>query len=376
MDFTEDQVADFQKWLQGGLKDESYLLSRMSGDRRCVVYGCGSPQLLTLAICATIDAADKEGMINTLRDWPPIWVKLTVQKFIDGPHKSKTVFTQASNFWLKDMAKYSMQTTKAITGSTEGTAGIREKAKQKKISSDKEKAIRSIRDIIHSNDEPGRGAFYDRFGKSPFKLDDIVGEGPDRFPRMGAKGREQTTHQGVMKLSDLVFDAAIRRSCKFLIYDSIQNGLQIVYLLDDLDLSKIAYLVKRSEAIPEEARLRTGSSEGKVPICTTEIRELFRNWDYLKNHVSFYMGFNACETPWSGRFGQEESWAEYAAHRAQKILAGKLKSEGDGVNLNACIKEAASGQFAKAIQSYHLGNPSLYNKGAALHVVTKEPETL
>ena len=373
MHLKPDHVERFQKWLRNGITDESYLFVRMSGSRRCVVYGAGSPQLLTLSMCAAVDAAAKLKLIEWMGDAPGYVVHDVIESFIKGDHKSKTIFTQASNYWLKDLSKYSGQKTKALTGSVQG---VPKDMKDKKLLQNKDKGEAEVSRIIEENTEAPRGEFYERFDKSPFNIEDIIGEGPDRFERMGNKGREKTTHGKPMKLSDLVFDAAIRRSCKFLIYDTIRQKMQIVYLLDDLDLTKIAYLVKRGQAIPEDSRLRTGSSEGKVPICTTEIRELFRNWDYLSAHVSFYKDFEACDAPWGASNGQEKAWALYGAHRAEKILGSKLASKGDAEQLQACIDQVGQGAWAAAIKSYHLGNPSRYGKGASLHTVTTEAETL
>ncbi|KPF48828.1 hypothetical protein D621_15645 [beta proteobacterium AAP51] len=90
---------------------------------------------------------------------------------------------------------------------------------------------------------------------------------------------------------DQIKNFGVRRACKFLIYDAIERKRKIAYVLDDLNLT---------EVVKKHARLLDpdSSTRRKVPVCTSEIREIFRRWDRLQDHVVFYRWFRKAPAPW------------------------------------------------------------------------------
>jgi hypothetical protein len=301
---------------------------------------------------------------------PPSVFKETFQKFYAGDHKSKTIFEQVSNFWLSQMPKYSGQKTKSLTGAVGNKDAP--PTDQKKLAKAKSAGQREVNSTFKDTD---RGKFYESFDKSKLSLTDVIQGGEKFFEGNKAKGRAKTTHGGDMKLSDLIFDYAIRRSCKFLLYDSISKGKNVAYLLDDLDLDKVAYLVV-DNTIPDSARIVGGPSDGKVPICSTEIRELFRNWDSLCHYVKFFEKMYACKAPWE-RSEFFAKWAAYAKHRAEKLLEAKRHEmpSGDVASFIRCIELTGGGLHEKAIKTFHEAHPSMYGKRETVHSVSIAPET-
>lgn len=361
----------FHDWIRGKHDDPRYLFNELSR-RANMVYGTGSAQLYVMAMLGMVDAAARTQTLHVLGMLPPPELASLIDAFRKGTwHESKTRLEQVSNFWLKDSKTYAMQYTKSITGSTlESDASA---TSGKKLQNARASASTRLQEIC-SGDRAGR--FYAGFGTSPFALDDVVDERDSYFDRHGAKARTTTTRGKPMKPSDLIYDAMVRRSCKFLLYDAIRGGQRVVYLLDDLDLSMVAYRSSKS-GIPDEARIGTGPSEGKVPVCTTELREIFRNWDYFAAHLTFFCHFVACDPPWQGTPQREMPWARYAAHRAEQLLdeAAATLSDGQIGCLQRCIGLADT-QPGKAIAYFHQASPSRFTKGASLHTVLTAPETL
>ena len=77
-------------------------------------------------------------------------------------------------------------------------------------------------------------------------------------------------------------------------YDAIDQGKPVFYALDELDLPRVAYLVQGSGQYPVDARARKDDkdkvihdAEGKVPVCSSELRELFRYWDHFQKYIFF-----------------------------------------------------------------------------------------
>lgn len=158
---------------------------------------------------------------------------------------------------------------------------------------------------------------------------------------------------------------AVRRACKFLMYDAISEGKTVVYALDDLNLSAVAdrkWLVETGGSISFKTRDQAIASTGfkKVPVCTTEIRELFRCWDYFSGslksglpRVQFMRDFEAVRPPWE--LQDQRGWSGYAVYltakwfenlpdtvqSSRKALRDSVKTLHDG------------GQYDKAIQAYH-----------------------
>lgn len=106
----------------------------------------------------------------------------------------------------------------------------------------------------------------------------------------------------------------VRRACKFLMYDTIQQrGGRIFYALDGLDLNDVA-----------NKTARTVGGKEKVPVCTSEIREIFRMWAFLKSHLTFYRDFVPADPPWTRNLA---AWSQYAKSRAAKSNIAKDELE-------------------------------------------------
>ena len=153
---------------------------------------------------------------------------------------------------------------------------------------------------------------------------------------------------------DQIKNFGVRRACKFLIYDAIQNGRKVAYVLDDLDLT---------EVVEKKARLLDPdhSSRRKVPVCTSEIREIFRRWDMLKDHVVFFRWFRKAPAPWESDYFDRHAyrnWSGYAKQRAAK-LAGKLgTTDPRRAQLLKVGQDHDAGNFFAAIDGFHACKPS------------------
>jgi hypothetical protein len=88
---------------------------------------------------------------------------------------------------------------------------------------------------------------------------------------------------------------AIRRASKYGVSFFSSNAV-LFYVLDGLDLAAIA----NKQVI-----------QNKIPICTSELRYIFRNWHYFKARATlvFLRKFELCRAPWEENPAQ---WAPYA----------------------------------------------------------------
>jgi len=142
---------------------------------------------------------------------------------------------------------------------------------------------------------------------------------------------------------------AVRRACKFLLYDAIAANCTIRYVLDDLNLEIAARRVR---------------VDGKVPVCTSELREIFRKWDFFRGKVTFYRSFYKVAPPWEAPTANAsaiEGWAMYAGQRANKVLSGDLSHVPDAqiTLLERVIGHIMAGRYPQAIATYHASMPSM-----------------
>ena len=278
------------------------------------IYGTGTAQKVYLRVSEFFCLHPKR------RDWTPEGL----YKHVTQKHIKKEDYSQISNYWLSVKNMY-------IAGS--------------KI------------------EEQPQGAFWQKFGE----LYKSVGKDPKTPTNTGKSPERMESGQFVLRDQETIIDDIIvRRSCKFLLYDSIDRGSDIAYTLDDLDLARVA-----SKAKVEETVDRSGVStrERKVPICTTELREIFRRWDYFEEHLTFYTNFEACLPPWFTHGLQD--WAQYAVHLAGKI---KLKYNDLTGQIDALSNLCGSGQYRDVISGYHELNPSVRLRGTFVHLVDKSRE--
>lgn len=161
------------------------------------------------------------------------------------------------------------------------------------------------------------------------------------------------TQIGHGEFDDQIKNFAVRRACKFLIYDAIKDGRKIAYVLDDLDLT---------EVVDKKARLLDPSgTRRKVPVCTSEIREIFRRWDMLKNHVVFFRWFRKAPSPWDCDYFDPHAyrnWGAYASARASKLAKALGPSHVRHAQLENVVSLYDKGNFTAAIDAFHACQPS------------------
>jgi hypothetical protein len=181
---------------------------------------------------------------------------------------------------------------------------------------------------------------------------------------------------------DIIYDNLIRRSCKFLMYDAIEQHRRVAYALDELDLSKVAYLVAGPGQYPLASRARWDDTtkaivsdiEAKIPVCSSELRELFRYWDYFAKYIVFFKGFWKRNAPWEDP-ADAPQWALYAQHRAQKLARSHAgKYPGLQERVDRCV-QAADPATAIAVYHHEIGPTKILGRGMGVHGVGVEPET-
>lgn len=211
--------------------------------------------------------------------------------------------------------------------------------------------------------EHERQRFVDRFNASHSRLGDLTAEALARDPRRAAK-----LVQGARKDNSRIHPApdnlisptvrsairqfAVRRACKFLIYDAIRQRQPIAYALDDLDLV----------AVVDKTAFELESQPGrfKVPVCTSELREVFRRWDICSPWVLFYADLQRVPPPWDDSRGLQavQPWAAYAAARSTKLADGLSPMHLKTNMLREVSRLHAQGHYGQAILTYHSAQPS------------------
>lgn len=110
------------------------------------------------------------------------------------------------------------------------------------------------------------------------------------------------------------YDMAVRRSSKFGIEYVARNlGGKIHYILDGIDIGKV---ITRATV--------SNKSYEKTPICSSELRFLFRNWQAYKSSVQFWKKYDHADPPWYDD-KTDELWAAYALARILKGYARRAK---------------------------------------------------
>lgn len=214
--------------------------------------------------------------------------------------------------------------------------------------------------------ETDRQNFTDRYTGSYFKL-----HGTSNEKQLNASQKNTPSRRGVsggVAYFNDMYSFAVRRACKFLMYDSISEGKTVAYCLDDLDIGAIVerkWLIKQDDTVlgfeTDRATAAQSGNFQKVPVCTTEVRELFRCWDWfgqsLQNgtpRVVFYRGFERTLPPWTSRTAEQALWAAYAKRLKDKwfpqLPAGvqqARKADADYIDNNY------QGDHAGTIARYH-----------------------
>jgi thiamine pyrophosphokinase len=144
---------------------------------------------------------------------------------------------------------------------------------------------------------------------------------------------------GGAEKADLEGLLAIRRACKFGIEFAVTSHYKKVhYVLDAITMTDVL----------NKTTFPLYSGKDGVPITTSELRFLFRNWNRFKGtgRVVFYSGFNAVQPPWET--GNFDGWAAYALH-----LIEKAKYNVNATAINAAKAWAGTGNHKGVIGVFH-----------------------
>jgi hypothetical protein len=210
---------------------------------------------------------------------------------------TKEDFNRVSNFWLKPIQSVALYATKQALANSPPA-----KANQY---------------IAESN--PGSGEvrkFWQRFGESPQGLQHKVIPAAGQADFASSKAAQVTKTGREKDTEHHVYDFAVRRACKFLMYDAKAMKRPVFYALDGLDLSMVVDLVTDTGALRDTVKVGKTAEEKKVPVCTSELRELFRYWDELRNHVFFFENFVEVKPPWEQ--SNVDKWGTYAVLRPRR----------------------------------------------------------
>jgi hypothetical protein len=310
---------------------ESHFLHGAMGDY--TLYGTGPTQLVYLGATKAADAALKKGE------------KVTA----DGVEANRKTFSwnkknepKVSNFWIQfDNLKVHGSEEAGITGKPirlAGQLGLTDSSK-----------------------------FFERFESSVFGLSNATEE--ELIRGIAKHYKFYDLHKNNEEfVQNYLRQYAIRRACKFLMYDTPHP---IRYALDGLNLEWVAKKIRLAKDGTQNA------ITGKLPICTTELRELFRCWDYFQSRVTFYKSFWTVMPPWSdpmASHAEREAWATYADRQARKILA----SLSPFARINSAWTEVNSAfeknDYSGTIQRYHQMAPSRWGKTGPFHINNAQSE--
>lgn len=211
--------------------------------------------------------------------------------------------------------------------------------------------------------------FFTKFNQSPYSVSRTPADKVIRGIKKDASGLTPTPPE-LPQIGNLISvrQFMTRRACKFLLYDVVldQRGV-IHYALDELTPEHIL----NKTALPLEGRDPVVGN--KVPVCTSEVRELFRMWNFFRNHTVFYREFKVVEPMWvTCNAEDKKKWAEYAYH----LLSSEAWKTHEQQNaqfkeLGAAFAEFflafSEADYDAAIQRYHAVDYRLFPKSALKH---------
>lgn len=152
----------------------------------------------------------------------------------------------------------------------------------------------------------------------------------------------------VARLEDLI----TRRMCKWILHwATCEKNKTIIYSLDGMDLAPVARM-DQIKLVKEDKIV--------VPVCTSELREIFRHIDKFQGSVQFYEKLQIKPPPWGKGRDKEllKDWAEYAMHLTRKLL---VRYPGDALCLKMAREMCAEwkkGDFENVIVCYQALKPS------------------
>ncbi|PHQ80560.1 MAG: hypothetical protein COB66_04510 [Coxiella sp. (in: Bacteria)] len=148
---------------------------------------------------------------------------------------------------------------------------------------------------------------------------------------------------------DKMLDLLNRRACKHLMLLSHRLGHDIIYALDDIN-PIVAAKGMRVKVITGDAW------KTKVPVCTTELRYLFRYWNHFCDGVKFVKALEVTQAPWDVADAQQD-WAKYTLHLARKTLLNS-KDESLIAPIEDMTLSYKRKQWKDVITTYHKLEPS------------------
>lgn len=350
MYLTDSDYQAICDWARERLTDPRFILNKKRYEK-CVIFGADAPQrryvqCIELADFLWLTHEDK------LKNAKETQNKENLKSFFKAKcpkifNLTKENFNRVSNYWLKPI--------QAIAGAATLQSG-----------SPEAKPDAYLKSALVGTKEKDVKQFWDRFGKSPHDLNQKVIPAASRPDFTSPKAAEVTKTGNSKEAQHYVYDFAVRRACKFLLYDAIALKKPVFYALDQLNLEIVADLVGGTDAIRDEVKIGASAEEKKVPICTSEIRELFRYWDELSKNVTFFENLNEVEPPWARV--DVDKWARYAVHRAKKTRAMAEKANRGGELPG--VDEIESWTGKAAIDNYHRMRPYTFrNQSNINHVI-------
>lgn len=156
----------------------------------------------------------------------------------------------------------------------------------------------------------GSGDYMSAFQKTKYGTASTVGSAKALTDKL-KKGNEALSLSSPEAVCAAAKDLAIRRSSKFGIkYATDTLDGKVHYILDDIDQSVLL----------AKATITNGSGYTKIPICTSEIRYLFRTWNrYQSGKVVFWQNYAQTSPPWkTHEMPYRARWAAYAVERLWK----------------------------------------------------------
>jgi hypothetical protein len=155
-----------------------------------------------------------------------------------------------------------------------------------------------------------------------------------------------TATLSAQQLAALRLHLAVRRACKFGIeYISRQREVIVHYILDG---------IKSEDVVNKTSYGVMGGTKG-LPITTSEIRYMFRNWFDLKNQaierkIMFYNDQAEVRAPW---YDAPTLWLPYAQHRVDKYTrANPRLGWTEDNHVEAFRRLSAQGRASDALQHF------------------------
>ncbi len=206
--------------------------------------------------------------------------------------------------------------------------------------------LKHLRDCKHLGPDSLTGEISERLIRSLKKYQKM--ESVDLTPStLGKKLRSSVGYH--------LYDVCIRRSCKYgVFYFTHIKSATLHYILDEMDIATI---------VDKKMLVNDSTNAEKVPICTSELRYIFRHWNGLKDKsLLFYDQYQTCGAPWADVKWQNhrEGWADYAIIRVGKYREQITKATGSALLLQAfddAVRQfnlsRAAVNAAKVIDAFH-----------------------